>query len=431
MKTNYIVMIILLFILAAVGYGDEYHNAKPYIGERPSGLGGAYTALSEDPAGLFFNPAGIAFAEDGASAGLNAYVRANTYYDKVLGDKGWNRTSGELVPGFLGGVYSMPKGTAGFSLVAADSEMVDQNEMYDAMEWKGIKWFDIGNINYNYDYKEYNIGPSYASHVTENLSFGMTLYIHYKTREVIINQLFRYLGVWEETDLTTLNIEESEWGLRPIIGGLWKIKPIHTSLGLTISRTFVLNRNYYYRYVKFYHEQDSEYPEDSHFEFMEITEISDSRREYPTIFSFGAAYQGFPYLTLTGDATWYSATKRRDSNITPSTFPTRSFINAAFGIEYNLINKWVFRLGVFTDLANNETSTIQPDESREVIDMYGLSFSISHKRDQTKFITIGCIYNRGSGEAALGDFGFGLHQREDATVPAKKSILRLYLSMSM
>jgi len=39
----------------------EFHFDSVRVGERAAALGGAYAALSQDTAGLFYNPAGIAF----------------------------------------------------------------------------------------------------------------------------------------------------------------------------------------------------------------------------------------------------------------------------------------------------------------------------------------------------------------------------------
>lgn len=255
------------------------------------------------------------------------------------------------------------------------------------------------------------------------------MYIHYKTREEILNQLFQYFGPIQETDLTTVNIEESEWGVRPLMGCLLKIKPIHCSFGFSLSRTFIVNRDYNYRYVRSYNQHDEEFPEDDYFELLEFTEISEAKREYPYVASVGAAFSKPPFM-ITGNLTWYSQTDRKDDNATPSTFPTKEFFNGALGLEYHFLTRYTLRLGLFTDYANSETSTIQPTETREVIDMYGGGASVSYEREN-KFVTVGCIYSRGDGQAALGDFGFGEKQWEEATIDVKKSILILYLSMSM
>src|SRR3990172_2529925 len=53
---------------------DEYHYNNILIGDRAAGMAGAYTAISDDPSGLYYNPAGIVFAPRRSfSASVNAY----------------------------------------------------------------------------------------------------------------------------------------------------------------------------------------------------------------------------------------------------------------------------------------------------------------------------------------------------------------------
>src|SRR3989338_10609470 len=55
-------------------FADEYHYNNIIIGDRASGMGGAYTAISDDPSGLYYNPAGIAFSFGRSlSGGAQAY----------------------------------------------------------------------------------------------------------------------------------------------------------------------------------------------------------------------------------------------------------------------------------------------------------------------------------------------------------------------
>lgn len=57
-------------------YADEFHNINQLIGDRATGMGGAYTAVSDDASGLFYNPAGIVYVTDkNFSASVNAFFR--------------------------------------------------------------------------------------------------------------------------------------------------------------------------------------------------------------------------------------------------------------------------------------------------------------------------------------------------------------------
>ncbi len=52
----------MLACMAVPAAADELHYTNLLIGDRASGMGGAYTAVSDDATGLYYNPAGIAYA---------------------------------------------------------------------------------------------------------------------------------------------------------------------------------------------------------------------------------------------------------------------------------------------------------------------------------------------------------------------------------
>ena len=52
---------LILFVAPAV-FADDLHYVNMLVGNRAAGLGGAYTAISDDPTGCYYNPAGIAFS---------------------------------------------------------------------------------------------------------------------------------------------------------------------------------------------------------------------------------------------------------------------------------------------------------------------------------------------------------------------------------
>ena len=72
-------LILVLGVLAGVMQplscrADENHYSNQLIGYRAAGLGGAYTAISDDPSGLYYNPAGIVYAQtSNLSASVNAF----------------------------------------------------------------------------------------------------------------------------------------------------------------------------------------------------------------------------------------------------------------------------------------------------------------------------------------------------------------------
>jgi len=418
-----------LSMLAISTYADEFHFNSFQVGDRASAMGGAYTAISNDTSGLYYNPAGIAFAETGVSAIVNAYVSSDTRYENVLANTEFKRTSREIVPGMLGGVYDLPngKGTVGFSIVIPNSEMVEQDEESYKLAVNGETWWHQAVLHYRSDYRVYNIGFSYGYPVSDAFSIGTSVYAHWRGKEEILNQKYRLDNadgsyVWHLKDI---NIDETEWGVHPILGLMWKPNEKY-SLGLSLSRIFVLSEDYVIDYsaVEVYMGNKA-----NPSSFYSAQGATDSKREYPWAIRVGAAYAFSPALLFSWDLAFYTATDRQDNGAIPSTFATKSFFNTALGTEYHISDTWILNAGFFTNLANTDMDDLQPNEHRESIDMYGGTLGLTYKQGGY-LISIGTSYSAGTGKAIVGDLGYGEKQFSGEAVDAESSLWSVFLSLS-
>jgi uncharacterized membrane protein YecN with MAPEG domain len=69
------VVLLLGCVLTAGVTADEYHFVNTFVGDRAAGMGGAYTAIADGPEGMYYNPAGLAFAPTNyVSVSTNASV---------------------------------------------------------------------------------------------------------------------------------------------------------------------------------------------------------------------------------------------------------------------------------------------------------------------------------------------------------------------
>lgn len=84
MKRSCVLPIVLLLALPASA--DEA-NFRPYlVGSRAAGMGGAFTALSDDGSGSYYNPGGLAFAtRSSLSLSGSVYGVINGDYKDALG----------------------------------------------------------------------------------------------------------------------------------------------------------------------------------------------------------------------------------------------------------------------------------------------------------------------------------------------------------
>ena len=372
--------IALAFCGARTAAADEYHYTNNLIGERSAGMGGAYTAVSDDPSGLFYNPAGIVYApSSNISASVNAYnLQQKNYKQGLSGLSDWRRKSTTFVPNFFGIIQPLGQGVIGFSYAVPDSVTEDQ-DLDIANPASGISRYII---NFNNDDRTYKIGPSYARTVTDRFSVGATLYFHYWRRQWISNQLAMLdNGSYQHNNTY---FQTSEYGVEPLLGMMWS--PVDKlALGLTLSKTLLYASSLAQQVIV----------RDPTTKEITVTKSnSDKKRIQPARITVGAAYFPTSKLLLSMDVSHFSATK-------DATFGDRIAVtDVAVGVEYYLKPTLALRGGIYTDNANTPKLRSSLSNQREHIDLLGLSASVT-RFTRNASLTLGINYAFGDGRAQI------------------------------
>lgn len=123
----------ILLLAAGTAEADVFHYNNTLIGDRAMGLGGAYTAISDDASGVHYNPAGLGFAlSNDISGSANAFYSKKTTYKKTIGDDNFTEKSGGSMAPFFGGLQKLdnlaPGLVAAFGIATLDSDLKDQND---------------------------------------------------------------------------------------------------------------------------------------------------------------------------------------------------------------------------------------------------------------------------------------------------------------
>lgn len=389
MNTRFISILLVIAVFSAYPvFADEYHYNNILIGDRASGMGGAYTGVSDDPSGLYYNPAGIVYSSGrNLSASVNAYYNLTKTYDKAIGGYDWQRKSSALLPNFFGVIQPVSdKARIGFSYAVPDSSLEDQDQTFRNVP------ASLGNatyisefvINFNNDDNTYNYGPTVAVELSDNLSTGLTFFVHQRKAQVINNQLVRLSdGRFEWSNIYA---ETNEWGVKPVFGIMWApFKKV--SLGLSASKTIVVSSDTE-RQVTF---KGIDYSKD---QVDRVISSTEEKRKYPYEVRFGFGYFHSESFLLSGDLAYYS--KVKDPAFGDKTW----VVNGALGAEYYLDRNWAVRAGVFSNMAN--TYKIEEGEKNqpEHINLYGGSLSLSRFSRNTS-ITLGGSLSYGKGEAQV------------------------------
>lgn len=395
-------------LLTGSASADDLHYNNILIGDRAAGMGGAYTAVSDDPSGLYYNPAGIVFAAGRSfSASVNAFQYSQKKYKDVLGGNGWDRKSSNLQPNYFGIIQPLGEGKVGFSYAVPDSRLEDQDQTF-----YNIPGIDPTTktpltitkyvINMNDTDYTYNFGPSYAMKINDNLSVGTTLYVYYRDRELISNHFVTV----DDGRYEWRNVYDSltEWGVRPIVGAMWAPAD-KVSLGLTLSKNYILDTDKRLQVTNRGLDDGINVPDYYVYE-------SDDNREFPWNGTFGVAYFPSESLLISADLSYYSSASYeqdfklkdaiRSGHATSETLSTdlERVINVAVGAEYYPTERIALRGGLFTNMANTPELSSGKTDQPEHIDMYGLSLSIS-RFTRASSLTLGGSYSMGSGEAQL------------------------------
>lgn len=372
-----------LFSFAATSGADEFHYNNILIGDRASGMGGAYTAVSDDPGGMYYNPAGIAYSTGkNLSASVNAYSVSNRTYKGVIGGQDWTRTSSTLLPNFFGIIQPVGKFKLGFSYAVPDSNQEDQDQKF---EFSGSSDSIVINFNNNNDTNLF--GPSAALQVSDSFSVGATLYVHKRGTEAILNASTVNVSSGIINQWSNGYVESDEWGLRPIIGVMWA--PMDKlSMGLTLSKTVVITSDIL--------KQTTSYDAATSASSRTYVEY-DFKRKYPYQVTAGIAFFPDSSLLLSGDLSYYSAF---DYTWIDGLNKRDAVVNGALGAEYYVNKNWAVRGGLFTDFANTPAVVIGGTDQKEHIDMFGGSFTVSHFTKNTS-ISGGGSYKFGNGKSQV------------------------------
>jgi long-chain fatty acid transport protein len=395
-------LVLSLLSLGEFATADEFHYNNMLIGDRAAGMGGAYTAISDDATGMYYNPAGIVYVGDkNFSASVNAYYNQVKKFDNVIGNQPFERSSSALLANFFGIVKPFGRYKVGFSYAVPDAVSENQNQ-----EFVGVsETLTRMVINLNNKDSTYNLGPSIAAEVNDGLSVGLTLYVHQRDAQLVLNQfvqsvdpITKVAGDHWENDYFRI----SETGFRPILGISWA--PVEkVSLGFALSKTFVLHSSTNQQLTCY---DNNTYNKDTNpakcFDgttapTLQKPTLSSSgiKRDYPTHLALGAAYFANRDLLLSADWSYYTA-------VTDPIYGNKvATYNLAVGTEYYFTRKWAVRAGFYTNMANTPDIQAGITNIEEQINLYGLSLSLTNFSGNSA-VTVGGSVNYGTGKSQIG-----------------------------
>lgn len=398
---------LLLMGWTSAGIAGEFNHRNLLVGDRAIGLGGAYTALSDDPSGMFHNPAGIVHAQRASSTSVNALSHSSTEYEAILpGGENLDRSSLVVVPGFFGAMAAVGKGQGGFFLAVTDFSAERQSTSFSLASFPSLRDDSSGTFANDVDSRVYHLGLSLGQPLVGGWSFGGSLSVALRDlREVrrLDAVAFGDPSGDKLATLTAIRVSDKTNTLKPLLGLHYRGEH-GTSLGLTVSREFTLSRTYEYDYRQVTATTPANGTPSTFDE--QVVVRSDEGQDRPWHVALGFAHAVSPEFLLTINVDHYTevddALVVLNERAPPVTRPYTAVTNLAAGMEIELQQGYRLRSAFYTDRANVRLAGAQTFERREQVNLIGGSISLS-TRVGDRLIEAGIYGAAGEGQAVLGD----------------------------
>jgi len=389
----------LLFSTRSSAETFHYRNMIP--GERAAGMGGAFSAISDDPSGVLHNPAGLVYGQgDYLSLSVNAYQFGSINYQNVFSDQDYSLSTSALVPVFFGFTQQLGPGKLGFGVFVTEMQIFDQNDRVDQISSNTNELFAI-NRQLSKENIQYLAGPSYSLMVSQSLSVGLTLFGGFGKEKVLDMQTAEFApeGIGKYLIQNTY-YKKQNFTVQPKLGVIFS-PASSLSLSATVSKGFYITGSGEYRVLTTKGDDSgTPTPPAPNGELNHDYLITSSTNLYsqpilPFEFTLGIAYFVDESLLLAADSFFYTS----DSDYLGPDQPQLTW-NASLGAELYLTERLPIRAGIFTNRTNQRSLQTGRSDQYTHVDLYGFTFGFSLKSDGSALgLTI--IHSKGTGEGQI------------------------------
>ncbi|MCB0350958.1 MAG: hypothetical protein KDD38_07230, partial [Bdellovibrionales bacterium] len=346
----------------------NYHSIM--LGDRAGGMGGAFTALTDDPAACaFYNPATLARLEGSSlSTSVSLFNKYDVSYNEQekLDDAIFRINKGSIlsIPSASGIFSSFRSFTAGVSIVIPDYQTFGGNV------------FSSGNDTtfLRVDDQSLWVGGAFAFNISEEQALGLTVY--YTSQSYSRSLTNRYDA---GAEIVVLN-EEKTYTQNSFVYVLGYYQELTSNWNIGLSYRFrsipVSGAGSYLQ---------SEIGTVSGAQPLVQNYSLDAESRVPDKLSAGLAFSKPRDLSVSFDLSYYGSSRYTDFEQYSDLLIKKDVLNVALGYEKYLKPWLALRLGLFTDLSSSPDVPALPTRRyQDHIDKYGFSANFGiHTTDHT------------------------------------------------
>jgi hypothetical protein len=377
-------------------WADDYHHKNVLIGERAAGLAGAFTAMSDDPSGIYYNPAGLAFVfENYVSLSANAWASTKYVFKDVVEGQDYTLNSAALVPAYFGFTQSVGRTKWAFAIVVPNSDLIDQNDTLNnfvsstGQNYITRRYYKIDNT--------YFAGPAVGIELADNMSAGVSLMGNFRLFKSIDNQI----GAFQDGSYFTQNsyLEVFSKQFSPKLGVQWMPAP-KLSLGASVGMDFSLGATATVRRVG-----TTQVPNTNPVDYVTQTgvfsnDISDTGEQL-------ISYSPINFMRSSFGVAWFASKSFLLSADVDIIYPLNSSshkltFNESVGVEWYVNDGMPVRLGLMTNNSSASDSGIVGEATS--VNFYSVTSGVSWVGGGSSF-SLGFAYGLGSGEGRVTGSG--------------------------
>jgi long-subunit fatty acid transport protein len=342
---------------------------------RAATMGGAYTAISDDPACIYYNPAGIVLSQGNSLSGsANLFSKDQFTYKSIVGSYNWKRESQNLSPNYFALVKKMDQFAFGLGYAITNKIKENQNQIFEHID-TGAGTMNYYSLILNTEDEHYLFSMSGAYQWDSELSFGLTISYSYRKLQRLQNQYIEYANSTVEHAFDFKEIRSK--GIKPLLGVMWT--PAEKwSLGLATSYDIILTQ--FSEDVRNKEEKGSNTNS-----FMRSSSLSKDKP--PLEWMLGVAYFPSSSWIFSSNVDYYAEFNNQKNSV----------INLSLGGEYFLSANHAARFGLYTNRTNVKKYNQVTRNVDSRMDRYGLTSGYSFYSKLNE-ITLGILYSFGDGQ---------------------------------